>query len=180
MSDVTTQEHCDECGYVYDPPLVPELDRLLRDTIVSFAALLDTDPDQLRFRPGPNTWSALEYAGHVRDVLLAQRERLYLMLVEDQPTLVPIHAGARVVLARYNERDPIEVAEELSAACRLFSHAVAILSDAQRQRTCVAYFYNDPGRQVRTVDWLALHTLHECRHHLADTRASVTPPRLLS
>jgi hypothetical protein len=28
--------------------------------------------------------------------------------------------------------------------------------------------YNDPVREVRTLEWVAVHTLHEGKHHLLD------------
>jgi hypothetical protein len=43
----------------------------------------------LRTRPEEGVWSALEYACHVRDVFLVQRDRLYTALVEDTPTFTP-------------------------------------------------------------------------------------------
>src|SRR5688572_17771821 len=42
-------------------------------------------PGILRTRPAEGVWSALEYACHVRDVFLVQRDRLYTALVEDTP-----------------------------------------------------------------------------------------------
>jgi len=163
-------DRCDECSFVYDGAVLPQLDVLLCSVRDDFADLLDVDIAQLRRRPSPDTWSALEYACHVRDVLLAQRERLYLALVEDQPSFSPIYRDHRVVLARYNDHDPGDVTRELSVAAQLFAGAFCALDGSQRSRTCV---YNYPEPTVRTVDWLALHTLHECRHHLADARRSL-------
>ena len=37
-------------------------------------------------RPAPQTWSPLEYACHVRDVLSLFTERVQLMLDQDAPT----------------------------------------------------------------------------------------------
>lgn len=42
---------------------------------------------------------------------------------------------------------------------------VAALDDAGWERTAV---YNWPTPAVRTMAWVARHTVHECRHHLMD------------
>jgi hypothetical protein len=165
-----TVDRCDECSFVYDESVLAELDVLLRRVSDDFADLLDGDVAPLRRRPAPEVWSTLEYSCHVRDVLLAQRERLYLTLVEDEPSFASIYRDHRVVLARYNDHDPGDVARELSFATHLFAGAFTALDGSQRSRTCI---YNYPEPMVRTVDWLALHTLHECRHHLADARRSL-------
>jgi hypothetical protein len=165
-------DRCDECGFVYDTAaLAPQLPRLLRQAGAELAELLDTDHEYLRVRPAPETWSALEYACHVRDVLLAQRERMFLALVEQEPSFSPIYRDERVALARYDDQDPVAVSRDLEVATRLFADAFAGLDAVQRSRTCV---YNYPEPAVRTVDWLAVHTLHECRHHVLDARRAAT------
>ena len=94
-----TVDRCDECSFVYEESLLPQLDVLVHRISDDFADLLDVDVSRLRRRPAPDVWSTLEYSCHVRDVLLAQRERLYLALVEDEPSFAPIYRDHRVVLA---------------------------------------------------------------------------------
>jgi hypothetical protein len=166
---VSGVERCAECGFVYDDHP--------RDIVVAELASLGPryrerlEPDDpgrlsaLRRRPGPDVWSALEYAGHVRDVLLAQRERLFLALVEEGPSFAPIYRDRRAELARYAEEDPAVVTDELEMAAHLFARSLAGLDPAAWDRTCT---YNYPEPVVRTVAWLAAHTLHEGEHHLAD------------
>ena len=161
---------CVQCGLVYASISEAEIPGELRKLGPSYRTRLTRDPGALRARRDPDVWSALEYACHVRDVLLAQRERLYLALVEDEPSFAPIYRDHRVVLARYNDHDPDDVTRELSIAAQLFAGAFTTLDASQRSRTCI---YNYPEPTVRTVDWLALHTLHECRHHLTDARRSL-------
>jgi hypothetical protein len=100
--------------------------------------------------------------------------RCGLALVEDEPSFSPIYRDHRVVLARYNDCNPSDVSRELSVAAELFAGAFAGLDASQRSRTCI---YNYPEPMVRTVDWLSLHTLHECRHHPADARRSLQSAR---
>ena len=119
----------------------------------------------LRRRAHPDVWSALEYACHVRDVLLAQRERTFLALVEDCPSFAPIYRDERVGLARYAAEDPDRVATQIDIAIDLLNHVLVGLDAAGWQRQCV---YNFPVPTVRNLLWLAQHTLHEGEHHLFD------------
>lgn len=132
------------------------------------AALTSSEVDALRRRVRPDVWSALEYACHVRDVLLVQRERLYLALVEDTPDFARMYRDERVILARYNEQDADEVADQLTAATRLAAQAFAGLDEKQWRRRLI---YNYPGPVGHDVAWLAAHTVHEIRHHLGDITA---------
>jgi hypothetical protein len=163
-------EHCDECGFTYsehdETVVARELGEL--GELYSSRLRLGDDPlarDVLRRRPDATTWSAIEYGCHLRDVLLAQRERLYLALVSERPSFVSIFRDERAVLARYDEQEPDQVAREIAVAAEMISWAVSGLDEAQWSRLCV---YNFPEASERNVRWLAQHTLHEGVHHLYD------------
>jgi DinB superfamily len=162
-------ERCDECGFDYRDGRAPGTAASVRDAATAFVELLGGDPARLRRQPSPEVWSALEYACHVRDVLLAQRERLYLALVEEEPSFAPIYRDERARLARYAQQPPPRVAAELVCAGELFADARDGLDEDQLARTCI---YNYPEPSVRSLAWLARHTLHECEHHLLDARRS--------
>jgi S-DNA-T family DNA segregation ATPase FtsK/SpoIIIE len=162
-------EAADECGFVYDAVEVASVPAALRAVVATIADLL-VRPEvaaQIRLRPEPAVWSALEYAGHLRDVVLVQRDRALLALVVDEPDFVPMYRDERVGLARYNDDDPAEVASELVMAVGLFARLFERLDDAQLARPCI---YNYPSRARVDVAWVARHTLHEAIHHLADVR----------
>ena len=107
----------------------------------------------------------MEYSCHVRDVLLAQRERVLLALVVDRPDFAPIFRDERAALARYNEDDPDGVVGELDVAAQLMARLYAGLSSAQLSRPCI---YSYPTPAERSLAWVGHHTLHEGRHHLQD------------
>jgi S-DNA-T family DNA segregation ATPase FtsK/SpoIIIE len=156
---------------VYDTVGAGELPARLQAAGGAVADLLTTSSaTALRRRPDPSTWSTLEYACHLRDVLLVQRERLYLALVEDTPSLVPMYREHRVELARYEDQDPDRVARQLLVAAELLADAVAVLDAGQLARGCI---YNYPEPAERPLLWLARHSLHEAEHHLGDARASL-------
>jgi hypothetical protein len=164
-------DHCEECGFVYDEESRQPLDGPLRSTAGAGVALLRSrPPDELRRRPQPGVWSPLEYGCHLRDVLLAQRERVFTTLVEENPTFSPMYRDQRARFARYNEQDPTTVADELDVAVGLFARQVALLDDDQLARRCLYLF---PTPALRTLRWVGLHTLHECQHHLLDIRRAL-------
>ncbi len=163
-------DRCDECGYVYEDNGPLRLAERLASLGPRYGERLRVpasagNGDLLRERPGPQVWSALEYACHVRDVLLAQRERLFLALVEDRPSFVPIYREQRVILARYAAQDPGRVADQLDLAATLVADAFSHVDDAGWLRECT---YNFPAPATRSVAWLGAHTLHEGEHHLTD------------
>ena len=163
---------CTQCGFDYDsvsPGEVPGALRSVGETIR--AGLAGADVAALRGRPRPEVWSALEYACHVRDVFLLQRDRLYLALVEDTPSFPRLHRDVRVVLARYNDQDPAAVENQIVVAAQLVAGAFGHLDEVQWRRTLV-YNWPEP-EQTEDVRWLAAHTLHEGRHHLGDFVAAL-------
>jgi len=124
----------------------------------------------IRTRPAPRVWSALEYACHVRDVFLVQRERVYLTLVEECPSFARMYRDERASLARYYAEDHDDVGRELKLAAEMLAWAFEGLDEAQLQRRCI---YNFPGPQERTVLWLGRHAVHEGEHHLHDVDAAL-------
>ncbi len=169
-------EHCDECGFFYDEHGPDRIAEELTELGSHYSSRLRVPPDLtsdhdvLHARRDPNTWSAVEYSCHVRDVLLAQRERLYLTLVTDTPTFAPIFRDQRAIVARYAEETAGQISDELEFASRLTGWAFAGLDGTAWSRRCI---YNFPEPAERTVIWLAQHTLHEGLHHLLDVDRSV-------
>lgn len=167
-------DHCEECGFVYASARRDELPARLRDFGPRYRATV-TARDDIRRRPAPEVWSPLEYACHVRDVLRVQRERLALALATPEPEFVPMRRDERAVEERYNEQDVEVVLTDLAAAADALADAVAALRPEQWPRTAV---YPWPARQVRTVEWVARHSVHEGEHHLLDiARQAADPPR---
>src|ERR1700679_2484811 len=102
---------CPECGFTYEELPRQRLAQSLRDSGLAYGARLSGDEEVLRRRPSPETWSPLEYACHVRDVALMQRDRLYVALVEDEPSFKPMYREQRVAFDRYDSQTPSVVAD---------------------------------------------------------------------
>ena len=171
-----TMDRCEECGFIYaehgEESVGAEILSLgPRFTSVLMSAWTDSsDAVRLTRRPRADVWSAVEYGCHVRDVLLAQRERLFQALVEEKPAFVPIYRDHRAILAHYGDESPEQVAAELGFAASLAAWAFERLDPSAWRRTCI---YNFPEPSTRTLLWLAQHTLHEGEHHLLDIERNI-------
>jgi len=173
-------DRCDSCHFVYADVAAPAIPARLTAFGTQYAALL-LPPGRsaagfgiLRTRPEEGVWSALEYACHVRDVLLVQRDRLYTALVEDTPTFTPMYRDQRVTLARYNAQDPEEVAAQLATAAHLIAQAFNALDSAQLQRCCI---YNFSAPTERSLLWVGQHAIHEGEHHFRDIERGIARVR---
>lgn len=155
-------EHpCTECGFAAAAVRYDEIPDLVRRNAGAWQTVL-VRPD-VAVRPDDQTWSALEYAAHVRDVFRIFRTRLGLMLTEDDPLFANWDQDATALAERYNEQDPGTVAAELAAAAASVADAFAAVPPADRERT---------GRRSDgarfTVTTLAQYFIHDPTHHLYD------------
>ena len=160
-------DRCDECGFVYDLSLAGEAGATVIARAGEFGELLGSPAADLRIRRKPDVWSALEYACHVRDVVLVQRERVLAARRVDRPVATPMGRDERVEHDGYAEQDPAAVARQLADAAALFANVLARLGPDDWDRT-MSYTYPQPTD--RPVRWVAVHTVHEMRHHLLDAR----------
>jgi hypothetical protein len=67
----------------------------------------------------------------------------------------------------YAQQQPQDVARQLADAAQLFGNVLAQLGEGDWDRAVV---YHYPQTHERTLRWVAIHTLHEVRHHLLDIR----------
>jgi hypothetical protein len=74
-------------------------------------------------------------------------------------------------------QEPADVAQQLHDAAQLFASDLDRLSSPDWERT-VTYLY--PHRAERSLRWLAIHTVHEVRHHLQDVRRQLSGKPALS
>ena len=164
-------DRCDACDFVYADLPTAEVAARMRTFPAAYRDRLTShDLTAVRTRPDPGTWSALEYACHVRDVFEVQNERARLALTDDTPTFVPMGRDERAVDRRYNDQDPIAVAAELEAAARALARTFDGLDAKGWERTGI---YNWPTPTERDLAWLARHTVHEGLHHLRDVDAGL-------
>jgi hypothetical protein len=128
----------------------------------------DADPSAaLAARPAATAWSALEHAGHVRDVLHALDIRLQRVLREDEPVLPETHvtppSGA-------NEQGMAVVLAALTVSTDQFSQTIELCPPFAWSRQALR-----AGRMISALD-LVREAVHEGTHHLrlaADTLREV-------
>lgn len=157
----TLRRPCPECGFDtagIEPVAIPAL---VRDAASRWPDVL-ARPDATA-RPAPRTWSPLEYACHVRDVHRVFRERLELMLAEDDPAFANWDQDATALDERYWEQDPAVVAIEVTETGEALADAYTRVSDDQWNRTGVR-----SNGSTFTVESLGRYLLHDLFHHVWD------------
>lgn len=152
---------CPECGFAAAEVEVDDIPLLLRENAAGWMPVLKRA--DVAVRPDAHTWSALEYAAHVRDVFRIFTVRLGLMLGEEDPLFPNWDQDATADADRYNEQDPAVVADELVGAAASLADAFAAVPGADRTRT---------GRRsdgaAFTVTTLGRYLVHDPVHHLHD------------
>jgi hypothetical protein len=152
---------CPECGFDATTVATGDVAGLLRANAATWRGLLD-HPDVAR-RPDDATWSALEYACHVRDVYRLYDERLSWMLTQDDPTFPNWDQDASAVDGRYGEQHPATVVAELEAAgVALADSFDAVPADAWHRTG------NRSDGARFTIDSFARYLVHDPIHHLWD------------
>ena len=166
---------CAECGFVYDEGEHRAAAGAIVEGAGAIAASVRSlSTDVARRRPEPGTWSPVEYACHVRDVLLVQRERvLEARRSATTPQPAPMGRDERVAHAGYGDQDPEDAARQLLDAAAMFALVLERLDDdpSAWDRSLI---YNYPERWERSLRWVAVHTVHEVRHHRQDVDRQVT------
>lgn len=163
-----TEPACEECGFSYEdlatadiPAAIRSFGRRYRAPLTRF--LPGEDGDALvRRRPAPTTWSALEYAAHVRDVFGNYARWIEQTLVEDRPVLEGPGPDQLAADGHYNDADPVEVAD-------------AVAANAERLAAVVEGVPGDGWDRVglrrgeeRSVILSSRRAVHEGSHHLLD------------
>ena len=161
---------CGECGFTYDVTQAGVVPEDIRQQVAEVVGILRNCNVDLRSRRQPSVWSPLEYGCHLRDMLLVQRERVLAARRVDRPDCPSMGRDERVEHDGYAEQEPEDVARQLADAAQLFGNVLAQLGADDWDRTVV---YHYPETHERSLRWVAIHTLHEARHHLLDIRRQV-------
>ena len=159
---------CEECGFAYTdvaeadaPAAVRAFARRFRAPLTRF--LPGEDGDALvRQRPAPETWSALEYAAHVRDVFGNYDRWVRQTLAEDRPVLEGPGPDVLAAEGRYNELAPVEVADALAANAERLAATFESVPDDGWDRVGIR------RDEERSVLFTARRAVHEGNHHLLD------------
>ena len=159
---------CAECGFDYDGTPAATAATAIRDLPRRYRpgltrGLPGEDLDALvRVRPADSTWSALEYACHVRDVLSLYDDRIATVIRERQPELSAMRRNEVVVERSYNTQAPIAVLDDIAVNAGALATRLEGVTDDDWMRVG----FRDG--EAMTVDWMARNVVHEGRHHLLD------------
>ena len=114
-------------------------------------------------RPNGHTWSALEYACHVRDVFSLFDQRLNLMLESDDARFENWDQDQTAIDKDYANADPAVVSAELTAEGKQAAESFARVRESEWGRKGL----RSNGSEF-TVLTLAQYFLHDVVHHLHD------------
>ena len=165
---------CPECGLDFDATPPSSVGQRLEPLVAEYRTRLvpdSTDEEQLRKRPDPSTWSALEYACHVRDCFALYDRRVRTVLAEERPELPQMRRDEVAIERAYNEQSPASVAQEMADNFAGLAALFGEISGTEWQRVGVR-----EGEEL-SVAWMAVNTLHEARHHLMDIDRVLGLPR---
>ena len=157
-------EQCAACkfdGSEYGPKQLLEA---IRDLGPRWKRLLVAAGDDLRKRPAPATWSALEYAAHSRDITALHVFGVEQALTVDEPKFPEIAGDELVETAatNYASEDPGAVGMELEEQSLKLAD-LAQASGAPCWSRGITF-----GSSRSDVRGLLEHALHDSLHHLVD------------
>ena len=164
----SSAEVCEVCGFEWDAVPAAAIPGRVRAAVAGFVDVLAGPHGRLAARPDATTWSAMECAAHVRDVLLNLRDRIVLGLALDDPVPHSMFADVRIECGLYARDQPGRLAMELDVAGDLLARTLEALSPDQLARPI---FYGWPRPATRTLRWVGAQALHEAEHHLDDVHA---------
>jgi hypothetical protein len=113
-------------------------------------------------RPDPATWSAIEYLGHLRDLMAFHRHAIEQALAHDEPDLELVDPDAHVADAGYATADPEEILAQFSRRVARLDALLGSLSEADLDRRA--------GFGTATIDvrLVMRSAVHEAVHHEGD------------
>jgi S-DNA-T family DNA segregation ATPase FtsK/SpoIIIE len=159
-------EVCAACGFDGAQFTDDELLHSLRSLGPQWQQSLRDAGDELRVRPAPATWSAIEYAAHSRDVTALHVFGVEQALTFDEPSFPPIQGDELIEAAAtsYVDLDPQQVALELATQATLLADTATGGSAGSWQRGLTI------GDSRQDIRFLLEHALHDSRHHLLDVQ----------
>ena len=171
--DDTDPEQCDNCGFngarFANDELLTALDALAERWRL---ALLDAG-SLLRTRPGPEVWSAIEYAAHSRDITALHRYGVGEALSGTEPDFGDIASDDLInnAVSTYERADPEEVVRVLGAEATATASLARGAPYEQWTRGLRV------GGERMTVRRLLEHALHDSTHHLIDIERNLATLR---
>lgn len=156
-------EPCPQCGH--DPARMPldALGAVALEEVANWRAFLDAaEASDLRRSRSAGVWTPLQYALHVRDMLVVFAGRIELACREDDPVVSWFDPGEGAWRA-YNATEPAKAAAAIGDAAEGFCSVLERRRDDDWSRTA-----RRDGVDSFSVAGLACFGVHEAHHHLLD------------
>jgi S-DNA-T family DNA segregation ATPase FtsK/SpoIIIE len=165
-------ERCDECGFDGSRFDAPALVAELRALGPSWRALIESAGPELRVRPAPKVWSAIEYAAHSRDITALHAFGVEQALTEDEPHYPAIEADlVETVAESYADEQPATVVAALDEQAKRLATLADENGGAAWARGLTL------GSERTDVRRLLEHALHDSTHHLRDVERGLAQMR---
>ena len=157
-------ERCAACGFDGGQYDEGSLLAGLRALGPSWRARIGESGAELRVRPAPDVWSAIEYAAHSRDVTALHAFGVEQALTGDEPAFPAIEGDDLIqsAAATYEEEDPDAVVTALGSAADRMAQLAELAGTTAWSRGLTI---GDSRMDVRR---LLEHALHDSLHHLDD------------
>ncbi|MES2169799.1 MAG: DinB family protein [Actinomycetota bacterium] len=152
---------CPQCGFDASSFAATDVPAMIRANAAAWPAVLQRAG--VAVRPDDSTWSALEYACHVRDVFRIFDTRVHLMLDEHDPSFANWDQDVTAVEERYSEQDPAVVSGELQSAALTIADLFGTIQGDRWHRKG----FRGDGAEF-TVESIAKYFIHDPVHHLWD------------
>jgi hypothetical protein len=167
------EDRCAGCGYDGRPLAFAEIASHLALVPQRVRAIHNRATDEaLRARPEAGGWAAIEYVGHLRDLMAFHRWLIERADAEDEPTIGPADPDVAVAQAGYIDATPNDLLDRLDRRVRRLA---AVLEDLDEIRARRRLRLDETDRPI-DVGVVARSALHEAHHHLGDLERLVPAP----
>jgi hypothetical protein len=171
-------EICDECGFhggTLDPSATVARIRALPDR---WSEVMSQDEEQLRARPEPDTWCAVEYAQHVLNAIESIEWAARVFAAGRSPDWDELSEDSLLGVFEHDTHDCdrfdiADTLESLGAVAR--SMATFAESLTPEEQAVIAVYSKD---QVINTTAVIRHALHDAEHHLLDVRRGIARQQL--
>ncbi|NDJ91368.1 DinB family protein [Mycolicibacter senuensis] len=159
------EEICSECDFDESTASPAKVAAVMPQLAKAIAAGIRSIPDDVvRHRPAPETWSPLEYLGHLRESMAFHRWLIEKALAEDNPLIPMVDPDESVAQAGYRSADTDELIGQFGRRVQRLCELLTTLDDTANHRILTL-----DGRQI-TAALVARSAWHECHHHHGDIR----------
>lgn len=173
-------EICDECGFhggTLDPDAAVARIRTLPDR---WSEVMSQDEEQLRTRPEPDTWCAVEYAQHVVNAIASIEWGARVFAAGRSPDWDELSEDSLPGVFEHDTHDcdRFDITDTLEALSAT-ANSIATFADSLTPEEQAVIAVYSKGLEINTSAVIR-HALHDAEHHLLDVRRGIARRQLRS